>query len=198
MLHFPNPTHTVCELSARNHVVTTYITNALFGPITRTSALCPARLRHTRSPIHGTWCHSRLTLFVEQSQAARLYATAARCAAFLASFPRKDTQTWVGAEALEALERQAVQIKLEVARRMDAGVVTDQDDQAFGNALVNIAEALTQATAALGQLEDGETNPRDENVDERFSGNGTGKLSSSFSLITQMSWRATPATPALR
>lgn len=133
-----------------------------------------------------------------EALAARLYATAARCAAFLASFPRKDTQTWVGAEALEALERQAVQIKLEVARRMDAGVVTDQDDQAFGNALVNIAEALTQATAALGQLEDGETNPRDENVDERFSGNGTGKLSSSFSLITQMSWRATPATPALR
>ena len=60
---FPNPgTPTFADWGARNYVVTTYITSALFGPITL-SALCPARLLHP-IPQCMALVHSRLTFSV--------------------------------------------------------------------------------------------------------------------------------------
>ena len=126
-----------------------------------------------------------------EALAARVYATAARCAAFLSSFPRVDTSTAVGADALESLERQAVALKMEVERRVEGGK-TSENDQPFAKALKNIADTLFQSTSHLTRLEDGETvSPND-----MFS-TGSGKLNHSFSLITQMSWRATPSQPTL-
>ena len=70
---FPNPRNDClfCELSARSYVITSYQYSRLLriyhkravsGPITRTSALCPARSRHTQSPVRGAWYDSGLTL----------------------------------------------------------------------------------------------------------------------------------------
>ena len=146
-----------------------------------------------------------------EALAARLYATAARCAAFLAAFPRVDAHALVGREALESLEGQAAALKMELERRLgderaDASPETEDarrsgergafepDDAArrgFGGALVNVADALFRASSDLARLEDGEASPH-----APFARGGSGRLDASFSLITQMSWKAAPAQPA--
>ena len=137
-----------------------------------------------------------------EALAARLYAAAARCAAFLAAFPRVDAHALVGRDALERLERQAAALKMELERRggdderrLDAPEGVEPDARlarrAFGGALRNVADALFRASSDLARLEEGEASPH-----ESFSRGGSGRLDASFSLITQMSWRAAPAAPA--
>jgi nuclear pore complex protein Nup188 len=135
-----------------------------------------------------------------ETLAARFYATAARCAAFLAAFPRVDTNALVGREALESLERQAVALKMELDRRAEGARERSFekdghfDDaavaRAFGGALRNVTDALFRASSELARLEDGEASPYPPNA------SSSGRLDASFSLITQMSWKATPAAPA--
>ena len=133
-----------------------------------------------------------------ETLAARFYATAARCAAFLAAFPRVDAHALVGREALESLERQAAALKMELDRRLEdareRSFEKDEPDdaarRAFGGALRNVADALFRASSDLARLEDGEASPYPP-----FAA-GSGRLDASFSLITQMSWKATPAQPA--
>jgi nuclear pore complex protein Nup188 len=61
---------------------------------------------------------------------------------------------------------------------------------AFGGALRNVADALFRASSELARLEDGEASPYPPIA------SSSGRLDASFSLITQMSWKATPAAPA--
>ena len=146
-----------------------------------------------------------------EALAARLYAAAARCAAFLAAFPRVDAHALVGRDALERLERQAAALKMELERRGgdDESARPDAPEgeggpdapkslarRAFGDfqaALRNVADALFRASSDLARLEEGEASPHESF--SRASG-GSGRLDASFSLITQMSWRAAPAAPA--
>ena len=108
----------------------------------------------------------------------------------------------VGRDALERLERQAAALKMELERRggdderrLDAPEGVEPDARlarrAFGGALRNVADALFRASSDLARLEEGEASPH-----ESFSRGGSGRLDASFSLITQMSWRAAPAAPA--
>jgi hypothetical protein len=106
----------------------------------------------------------------------------------------------VGREALESLERQAVALKMELDRRAEGarersfekdGHFDDGASKcAFGGALRNVTDALFRASSELARLEDGEASPYPPNA------SSSGRLDASFSLITQMSWKATPAAPA--
>jgi len=121
--------------------------------------------------------------------AARLYAVAARCAAFLASFLRPDAAAMLGAEVIDSLSRQASSLSTELERRK-ALLGKEGGGGAGGaelnDALSNIARSLFQSATRLEMMEEGESAPDSPEV----------RLNSSFSLTTQMSWRATPARAA--
>ena len=112
--------------------------------------------------------------------AARLYATAARCAAFLAAFPRVSAAAVLGAETTESLGDQATAMTLEAERRKKKEG-NDARADAFNDVVRNVGASLFKSVSAIEAMEEGETPP-----------SPIVRLNSSYSLITQMSWRATP------
>ena len=114
-----------------------------------------------------------------ENVAGRLYATAARCAAFLASFPRANPTAALGSETLDSLSGQAVALGEEMASRREASATTSAG-AALCDALTMTAKSLLEFASALERLEAGEPNLPDPPAL---------RLHSSYSLVSQMSWR---------
>ena len=114
-----------------------------------------------------------------ENVAGRLYATAARCAAFLASFPRANPAAALGSETLDSLSGQAVALGEEMASRREASA-TSSAGVALCDALTMTAKSLLEFASALERLEAGEPNLPDPPAL---------RLHSSYSLVSQMSWR---------
>jgi len=114
-----------------------------------------------------------------ENVAGRLYATAARCAAFLASFPRANPAAALGSETLDSLSGQAVALGEEMASRSEASA-TSSASKALCDALAMTAKSLLEFASALERLEAGEPNLPDPPAL---------RLHSSYSLVSQMSWR---------
>ena len=116
-----------------------------------------------------------------EAVAARLYATAARCAAFLAAFPRVSAAAVLGAETTESLGDQATAMTLEAERRKKKDEESDARADARNDVVRNVGASLFKSVSAIEAMEEGKTPPTP-----------VMRLNSSYSLITQMSWRATP------
>lgn len=136
---------------------------------TPAAAIAAAVAANDRSSPAGN-AHSELI-------AGRLYATAARCAAFLASFPRANPAAALGTETLDSLSGQAVALSEELAQRR-AG--SSSFGSALCDALTMTAKSMFKFASALERLEAGEPNLPDPPAL---------RLHSSYSLVSQMSWR---------
>ena len=116
-----------------------------------------------------------------EAVATRLYAAAARCAAFLAAFPRISAAAMLGTETTESLGNQATAMTLEAERRKKKDEESDARADARNDVVRNVGASLFKSVSAIEAMEEGKTPPTP-----------VMRLNSSYSLITQMSWRATP------